>query len=139
MRIKRPHLTVLLDQFVDRGDQEFVVEHPADEIGGLLSIRLGEHDTSTVRFMLDADAYADAPDEVRRTHPEAVAYDLPEPGEYLKAILASGLLNIANPEEAKQLLSRYGNPVMMAGHPPGVRRLRYQSDAVADRPDPRVE
>lgn len=118
MRIKRDHLTLLLNAYLDRGDGTFSVEHPANEIGELLRIDLGSHDSSTVEFTTTIEEYAEARDEVRRSNPEAVARDLPEPDEYLKSVLSSGLLDIANLEAATQLLDRYGNPDLMAGHPP---------------------
>lgn len=118
MRIRRDHLTLLLNRFVDRGDERFGIEHPAPEIGELVEITLGDHDSSTVRFTSDLDAYADARDEARRSHPEAVYEDLPHPDEYLKAVVGSGLVEIDNLEETRQLLQRYGDPDLMAGHAP---------------------
>ena len=118
MRIQRDHLTVLLNRFYDRADCVFSVEHPAPEIGELLEIRLGDHNETTISFSTSIDEYAHARDDVSRTYPDAIADDLPEPGEFLKAILASGILPIENREETKQLLERYGNPDLMAGHPP---------------------
>ena len=118
MRIKRDHLTVLLNQYFDRGDDTFTVEHPADEIGELLRVTLTGHDSSEVEFTKSIQEYAEARDEVRRSYPETVGNDLPEADEYLKAVLASGLLDIGNLDEVKQLLDRYGNPDLMAGHPP---------------------
>jgi hypothetical protein len=118
MRIKRDHLTVLLNRFFDRGDEVFKVEHPAPEIGTLLEIELGEQGTCTIKFAKSIEEYAEARNEVRRNHPETVADDLPEPNKYLKAILASGILTIENLDETKQLLERYGDPDLMAGHPP---------------------
>lgn len=118
MRIQRDHLTVLLNRFYDRGDSAFKVEHPASEIGTLLEIELGEQGTCSINFSKSVEEYAEARNDVRRNHPEEVAEDLPEPDVYLKAVLASGILTIDNLEETKQLLERYGDPDLMAGHPP---------------------
>ncbi|MFB6267666.1 MAG: hypothetical protein ABEI31_08405 [Halodesulfurarchaeum sp.] len=118
MRIRRDHLTVLLNAFFDRGDETFAIEHPAPELDELVRVELGPHDDCRVRFPTSLEAYAAALEEVRRNHPEAVADDLPSPDQFLKAVLASGILEIENREETRQLLERYGDPDLMAGHPP---------------------
>ena len=94
------------------------VEHPAVEIGELLRITLTGHASSEVEFTKSIQKYGEARDEVRQSYPEAVGNDIPEADEYLKAVLSSGLLDIDNLDEVKQLLDRYGNPDLMAGHPP---------------------
>lgn len=118
MRIQRDHLTTLLNRFHDRGDDVVKVEHPASEIGTLLEIELGDHGQCRISFPKSVEEYAQERNEVRRKHPKEVAEDLPEPDEYLKAVLASGILTIDNLEETKQLLERYGDPDLMSGHPP---------------------
>lgn len=118
MRIRRDHLTILLNRFSDRGNSTFSVEHPADEVGKLLEISLEGHDSSPVTFTKSLQEYSDSREDVRQTYPEAVVKDLPEPRDYLNAILSSGLLDIANLDKVNQLLDRFGNPDLMAGHPP---------------------
>lgn len=118
MRIERRHLSVLFNRLYDRGDERFAIEHPADEVGELLEVELGPYDDCTLRFRTDAEAYATARDEVRRTYPERVAADLPDPDDYVTAVLASGAIGIDNVEEVTQLLERYGDPDLTAGHPP---------------------
>lgn len=118
MRIRRSHLTILLNRLYDRGDEEFTVAHPADEIGDLLTISLDEHDDSMINFTKSLEDYAEAKAEVGRQYPDEVYSDLPDASEYLKAILASGIIQIGNVDETRQLLKRYGHPDLMAGHPP---------------------
>jgi hypothetical protein len=111
-------LTVLMNRLGDRGDDTITVSHPAPEIGDLLSITLGKHDACTVAFEQGTRAYSDARDEVGRTHPERVYNDLPTASEYTKAVLGSGILPIDNLDEVETFVDRYGDPDLMAGHPP---------------------
>ena len=118
MRIQRQHLTVLLNRLYDRGDDEFVVEHPSSKIGDLLRIKLDEYDACTIRFLTDIDDYIAARQDIRRQCPERVFEDLPDADEFRKAVLASGILEPANQDEIETFLDRYGDPDLMAGHPP---------------------
>ncbi len=118
MRAAREHLAVLFNRLFDRGDERITVSHPSDEIGDLLTIELDAYNDSTVRFGTRLEAYAEARDEVRRQYPDAVFKDLPSPDQYVKAVLASGIIPIANHDTVEQLVNRYGNPDLMAGHPP---------------------
>lgn len=118
MRIRRRHLTLLLNRLYDRGDGTFSVSHPSREVGELLTVSLDDHDDCTVRFTTGRDDYANARGDVGRAYPTEVHDDLPEPDEYLKAVLASGIIEVGNFEAVKTLVERYGNPDLMAGHPP---------------------
>jgi len=118
MRIQRSHLTLLLNRLYDRGDERFTVSHPSTEVDELLTIELDEPDNCTIRFRKQWDDYASARDEVRRTHPEAVAEDLPRPDQYVKAAVSSGIVSIENVDEISRLVERYGDPDLLAGHPP---------------------
>ena len=120
MRVARDHLTVLLNGLYDRGDDTFTVEHPAAELGSLLTIELDGYDDCTVRFDTDLAAYDDARQDIRASYPESVFEDLPTPDQYLKAMLASGIVKIANFEDVASFVDRYGDPDLMAGHPPVV-------------------
>lgn len=140
MRIPRTALTVLLNRLRDRGGS-VTLSHPASEIGDLLTIDLGAHDDCTVSFELDSRAYADARDEVARQHPEQVAKDLPDPGVYTKAVLGSGIIPIANRDEVETFVERYGDPDLMAGHPPvfagfDTNLLPWRIDEVLNLRDP---
>jgi len=118
MRIPRDTLTVLFNRLRDRGDGSVTLSHPASEIGDLLTIELGGHDDCTVSFELDSRAYAEARDEVGRQHPEQVVNDLPQAAVYTKAVLGSGIIPIANRDDVETFVERYGDPDLMAGHPP---------------------
>lgn len=118
MRLPRDMLSVLLNRLHDRADGSITLAHPAAEIGDLLTIDLGPHDDCTVHFETDQRAYADARDAVARNHDPKVVKDLPEADEYTKAVFASGILPIANQEDVEPFLDRYGDPDLMAGHPP---------------------
>jgi hypothetical protein len=118
MRIQRDHLTVLLNRLYDRGDDEFVVEHPSDEIGALLRIELDDHNACTIRFLTDIDDYTTARQTIGRQYSERVFEDLPDADAFRKAVLASGILEPSNQDEIQTFLDRYGDPDLMAGHPP---------------------
>lgn len=45
--------------------------------------------------------------------------DLSDP-KYCKAVLASGIIPIANEDDVTAFVKRYGDPDLMAGHPPVV-------------------
>ena len=118
MRVRRDHLSIVLNALFDRGDSRFSIVHPSIELGELATVSLAGHDSSTVRFTTQLQAYQDARDEIINTYPEQVGNDIPRLDQYLKAALASGVIQIKNYDEVKQLLDRYGNPNLMAGHPP---------------------
>jgi hypothetical protein len=118
MRVKHRHLTVLLNRLYDRGDAAFVVEHPSSEIGNLLRVELDAYDDSTIHFEKTLDEYGAARQDVGRNHSENVQEDLPEPADFRNAVLASGILDLANQDEIETFLDRYGDPDLMAGHAP---------------------
>jgi len=118
MRVKHDDLTVLLNRLYDCGDDHFTVEHPADEIGELLRIRLAGHDECQIEFTTSLDEYSSARQDVGRQHPDRVFEDLPERGGFCKAVLASGVLDPANQDDLETFLTRYGDPDLMAGHAP---------------------
>ncbi len=120
MRVKREYLSALFNRLYDRGDHTFTIEHPSKEVGALVRITLDEYDSCTVEFVKDREDYAAARQDVGRNHPEKVFQDLPKPDDYVEAVVASGMLPIANRDEVKQFLQLYGDPDLMAGHQPVV-------------------
>lgn len=117
MKLRRDRLTLLLNRLHDRGDRRFSVAHPCDAVGELLEVELGAFDDCTVRFRCDAEEYRGARDDVRRSHPEHVADDLPEPDDYVQAVLASAI-DVGNRDDLEDFLGSYGDPDLTAGHPP---------------------
>jgi len=118
MRVQRDHLTVLLNQLYDGGEAEFTIEHPADDIGELLRVNLGTGRECFVEFPLSLEEYSAARQDVGRQYPKAVIEDLPSSDAFRDALLASGILELANQDEIEAFLDRYGDPDLMAGHPP---------------------
>jgi hypothetical protein len=118
MRVRREHLTVLLNRLSDRGDSRFTIAHPADEIGDLVEIELAGHDECTVRFTTDMEEYSRRREEVGRRYDERVLDDLPDAAAFRNVFLASGILDPANSDEIETFLNRYGDPDLMAGHAP---------------------
>lgn len=141
MRVARRNLTVLFNRLYDHGDTRFNIEHPADEIGTLLTVELDDYNDCTVRFETRCGDYADARDTVRHEYGDEVFNDLPQPDQYLKAVLASGIISIENFEEVKAFVERYGDPDLMAGHPPVVvgfdtNLLSWRIDQILGLRDP---
>ncbi len=120
MRVKREYLSALFNRLYDRGDDTFTIDHPSEEIGALVRITLDAYDSCTVEFLQDREEYATARQDIGRNYPETVFKDLPEPADYVQAVVASGMLPIANHDEVEQFLQRYGDPDLMAGHQPVV-------------------
>jgi len=118
MRVKRNHITVLLNRLYDRGDDVFIVDHPADEVDQLLRIELDDFNECTIHFDTDLSAYSAAREEIGRRYPEQVFKDLPDANDFRNTMLASGILEPANQDDIKTFLGRYGDPDLMAGHPP---------------------
>ncbi|SNR56848.1 hypothetical protein [Halorubrum vacuolatum] len=118
MRIRRDHLTVLLNRLYDRGEETFTISHPSDEIGALLRVTLDAYDDCTVKFVTDMDEYAADRQQLALAHGDTVASDVPEVSAFRNAVIASGILDFANRNEIKAFLDRYGDPDLMAGHAP---------------------
>lgn len=141
MRVARKDLTVLFNRLYDRGDDRFTIEHPSSDIGPLVTVELDEYDNCTVRFETRRDEYVEARQTVRNEYGEEVYEDLPEPDHYLKAVLASGIISIENFDEVRQFVERYGDPDLMAGHPPVVagfdtNLLSWRIDQILGLRDP---
>lgn len=120
MEINRRHLSILFNRLYDRGDDTIALSHPADEIGTVLEIDLGTYDASTVRFTMDLESYANARNDVGRNYGDRVMNDLPESADLRNAVMASGIVDPANIDDIEAFLDRYGDPDLMAGHPPVV-------------------
>jgi hypothetical protein len=118
MRVARSNLSVLFNRLYDRGDDRFEIRHPADQVGTLATVELGAHDESTVRFDHQRESYTQARREVQRRYGDDVFDDLPDPQQYVNAVLASGAVPIENRDELIEFLDRYGDPDLLAGHPP---------------------
>ncbi|WP_254863076.1 hypothetical protein [Halovivax gelatinilyticus] len=141
MRVRSDHLTVLLNRLADRGDEQFVIEHPSLDVGELLRIELDRYDSSTVRFVTKGDEYESSRQAVARAHGEAVSKELPSASDFLKTVVASGILDVANQDEIKTFLDRYGDPDLMAGHSPvfagfDTNLMSWQIDRVLGLHDP---
>lgn len=141
MRVRSDHLTVLLNRLADRGDESFVIEHPSPDVGELLRVELDGYDSSTVRFVTRGDEYESSRRAVAREHGEDVSKELPSASEFLKTVVASGILDVANHDEIKTFLDRYGDPDLMAGHSPvfagfDTNLMSWQIDRVLGLHDP---
>jgi len=120
MEIERSRLTILLNALYDGGEDEFSVRHPAEEVGELLRVQLGEPGKSTVKFTADYGDYANARHAVEREYGSGVSDELPAPRSYCNGLMAGGLIDPANADEIEEFLARYGSPDLTAGHKPVV-------------------
>lgn len=141
MQFEREHLTALFNRLYDAGDATFEIAHPAPEIGRLLTVELDDYDACTTRFDMSRDDYVDARETIRLSYPEAVFEDLPHPDQYVKTMLAAGIIPVANEHAVTQFLERYGDPDLMAGHPPVVvgfdtNLLSWRIDEILGLRDP---
>ncbi|MDS0284464.1 hypothetical protein [Haloarcula onubensis] len=118
MQLAHEDLMLLLNGLYELGEESFSVVHPAEEIGELLRIDLGDATESTVSITTGAVTYEDALDEIERTYGRTVRRELPNEAAYVKAVTASRLVDIQNREEVNKVISRYGYQDLQEGHPP---------------------
>ena len=120
VHLARDQLLVLLNELYALGTTRIEVAHPAEEIGSLLTVELGDPQRSTVRFEQGILTYGDNRDAVRRDHGETAFEELPSRESYGRALAGSGLVPIDNRKEVERFLRRYGYADLAAGHPPVV-------------------
>lgn len=118
MELSRRRLSLLLNGLYELGERSIVVEHPSAEIGELLRIDLGSASETTVHVETDPYEYDAALDEIERQYGEQVREELPNEFAYVKALVASGLVDIANRDEVEKVVRRYGYQDLEEGHPP---------------------
>lgn len=118
MNVARDHLSVLLNTLYDQNVPPFTVSHPAEEIGDLLRVDLGDPYESTVSVIAGGPEYEGRREEVRRSYDEAAYKELPDATDYVRLLVTSGLGEISNRDKVETFLTRYGYPDLEAGHPP---------------------
>ena len=118
MRVQLRHLTAVLNRLYETGETTISVEHPAEEIGELLRIKLRGYDDSAVVFTTTLDDYSNATTEIELAHGDRVANDLPDSADFRNTLMGAGILPPGNHDELQTFLNRYGDPDLMAGHPP---------------------
>jgi len=118
MDIAREQLPLLLNGLYELDQRSIAVTHPAREIGELLRIELGEPTASAVSMTTGAVSYASALDDIQRTYGEQVRDELPNSAAYVKAVVASRLVDIRNRDEVETTVTRYGYQDLQEGHPP---------------------
>ncbi|WP_092663679.1 PIN domain-containing protein [Halorientalis persicus] len=118
MILARSSLMLLLNGLYDLGQTTITVEHPSDEIGELLRIRLDDTTEATVSVTADRYEYEDRRAEVEREYGDAAYDDLPDPQTYVRTLIAGGLFDVANKDEIYEFLRRHGTPDLEAGHDP---------------------
>jgi len=118
MNVARNHLTVLLNALYDQGATPFTVSHPAEEIGDLLRVDLGDPYESTVSVLAGGPEYEERREEVHRAYDEAAYEELPDATDYVRLLVTSGLGDVSNRDEIETFLTHYGYPDLESGHPP---------------------
>ncbi|MFC5973968.1 hypothetical protein ACFPYI_21825 [Halomarina salina] len=118
MRLPRHHITHLLNALYTEGVTSVSVSHPCDEIGELFTIDLSDPVATTVRFTQGALTYQDSREELHTKYGEQAYDDLPDSETYVRALVASGLVDIGNAEEVATFFRRQGYPDLDAGHQP---------------------
>jgi len=118
MLLGKPHLLSLVNRLYDLGETSISVEHPSDEIGELLRIRLDDTTEATVSVTQDRYEYEDSRDAVHHTYGDTAYEDLPQPQDYVRTLITGGLTDVANREDIDTFLRRHGYPDLEAGHDP---------------------
>lgn len=118
MRLARHHITHLLNALYTDGITSVSVKHPCSDIGELLKIDISDPVQTTVRFTQGALTYQDTREEIHTTYGEQAYNDLPGKETYIRALVASGLVDIENRNEIETFFRRQGYPDLDAGHEP---------------------
>jgi hypothetical protein len=118
MKITRQHITHLLNALYTEGVTTLSVAHPCEQIGDLLEIDISNPVNTTVRFTQGALTYQDARDALHTQHDERIYDDLPDKNTYIRALVASGLIDIENQDAVETFIRQYGYPDLDAGHQP---------------------
>lgn len=118
--LRRDHLVVLLNELYALGTDRVAVAHPADEVGTLFTVELGEGGGCTVRFDQGLLTYGDNRGDVRQRHGEQAFEELPQKESYGRALVGSGLAALENADDVDAFLRRYGYVDLAAGHQPVV-------------------
>ena len=120
MILPRGDLTILFNALWDTDSRRISVKHPAEELGELFEITLGEASASSIRTTLDEEDYSEARRAIDQAHGEPAVTEIPEVSSYVNAFLAGGLLAPKNDEEIAEFIEREGHADLSAGHQPVV-------------------
>jgi hypothetical protein len=118
MELARREALLLLNGLYELDERSITVEHPSAEIGELLRIDLDDDLEATVTVTTGAVSYESALDDIERAYGQQVREELPNSAAYVKAVTASGLVDIENREEVETTMTRYGYQDLHEGHPP---------------------
>lgn len=118
MELARKHLVVLLNALYHLDEQTISVRHPSAAIGELVKIELEDPQASPIQVTTGAVTYESLVDDIRREHGTQLSEELPNQMAYIKAMIASGLVDVRNRAEIDTFLGRYGYQDLHEGHPP---------------------
>lgn len=111
---------LLLNGLYDSGVKSIAVKHPSAAIGELVRIRLEDDGQASVRFTQGSGTYQDNRETIPAKYGQPAYEDLPDAGTYLRAMVASGHVDLKNHTEILQFIDRYGYADLEAGHKPVV-------------------
>lgn len=118
MELSRQQMPVLLNGLYELDQRSLAVTHPAEEVGELLRVELGDPAESTVSVTTGAVSYGSALDDIQRRYGKQVRDELPDRVAYVKAVVASGLTDVRNLDDIETVVTRYGYQDLEEGHPP---------------------
>lgn len=118
MQLERQHLTHLLNALYTEGVTSFSVKHPCSDIGELLEIDISNPTQTVIRFSQGALTYQDTREEIHTVYGEQVYNDLPDKETYIRALVASGLVDAENYEDIETFFHQQAYPDLDAGHEP---------------------
>lgn len=111
---------ILLNALYDEGVDSIPVEHPCDDVGELVRIKLEDDGEATVRFTQGSMTYQDNRETIPAKHGEPAYNDLPDAETYTRAMVASGHVEPKNSDDIVEFVNRHGYPDLEAGHDPVV-------------------
>lgn len=118
MRLACQHLTHLFNALYAEGITAVSVKHPCDDIGELFEIDISDPLQTTIRFTQGALTYQDRRDSVLLQHGKRAYCDLPDKENYVRALVAGGLITVENQTELEAFFHQQGYPDLDAGHAP---------------------
>jgi hypothetical protein len=118
MLLARQHITHLLNALYTEGCTSVSVAHPCDDIGELLTVDISDPVETTVRFTQGALTYQDIRETIHTSYGEQAYNDLPDKQTYIRALVASGLVDIENDDDVATFFRQRGYPDLDAGHQP---------------------
>lgn len=118
MLLQASHSTHLLNALYASDVSTVTVDHPCETIGQLLTVDITDPVASTVQFTQGALSYQDTRETIHTKHGEQAYKELPDKESYIRALVAGGLVDVANHADITTFFRRHGHADLDAGHQP---------------------